>query len=204
MRPSPEHVKGKTQGVLRRGPVAAHRPGHRNKTAIPMSLPCVAPPVAMLLVALASLLSLFGCRRAARRNDPESRAPQKLQRLCIFYGWPSAFDGARSPDEAAAKLGRYQVVVVGGGLEQAEHGDHAATRQIIDQLREAGTEVYGYVALGATTGYTTSQIKKRIKAGAGAVLAIMPGKMSATLLACCRRRPPPASHEKEPQPWVAI
>lgn len=119
----------------------------------------------MLLVTLASLLSLFGCRRAAKRNDPESRAPRELQRLCIFYGWPSAFDGSRSAEEAAAKLAGYDVVVLGAGLERPDHGDHPATRQIIERIR-GDAEVFGYIPLGEATGLDLGQIEQRMRAWA--------------------------------------
>jgi hypothetical protein len=123
----------------------------------------------MVVFIMSFFASLFGCRRTQQKapNGPrqgQNEEKKTLERLGIFYGWPSAFDGAKGPEEAAAKLGRYQVVVLGGGLEQAEHGDHENTRAIIARLREAGVEVFGYIPLGASTGLDTGQIKRRVKA----------------------------------------
>jgi hypothetical protein len=122
----------------------------------------------MVVFIMSFLSSLFGCRRTQQKapNGPRQGQTENkaLKRLGIFYGWPSAFDGAKGPEAAAAKLGRYQVVVLGGGLEQAEHGDHENTRTIIGSLRKAGVEVFGYIPLGASTGLDKSQIKRRVKA----------------------------------------
>jgi len=115
-----------------------------------------------MIALVASIWSaLFGCRRSAPVPDP--RRSQELQTLGIFYGWPSAFDGAASVEQAVRGLGRYDVVVLGGGLQRADHGDHHATRGIIAGLRELGREVYGYIPLGASTGLSLDQIKAQVR-----------------------------------------
>jgi hypothetical protein len=83
--------------------------------------------------------------------------------LAIYYGWPSAFDGAGSVEEAAAKLARYDAVVLGSGLQQPDHGDHQGTLQIISRLT-ARAEVFGYIPLGKATGLSADQIVEQIDA----------------------------------------
>ena len=59
---------------------------------------------------LISFSWLFGCRGKEPDHPPQGGA---LQRLGIYYGWPSTFNGASSVEQAAAGLGHYQVVVLG-------------------------------------------------------------------------------------------
>lgn len=114
-----------------------------------------------MVVLMGIFSSWFGCPKP----PPVVVAPPgELLRLGIFYGWPSGFNGASSPEQAAAGLAVYQVVVLGGGLQQPDHGDHQATRAIIAQLRGGGAEVYGYIPLGEATGLTVEQIRQQVSA----------------------------------------
>ncbi len=110
---------------------------------------------------LISLSWLFGCR-GTMPEHPSQEAP--LQRLGIFYGWPSLFNGATSLDQAASGLGHYQVVVLGAGLQSPTHGDHAKTRTIIKALGDGETRVYGYIPLGASSGLDQAAILKQAAA----------------------------------------
>jgi predicted small secreted protein len=110
----------------------------------------------VVMLVLASLFSwLTGCRTP--RGAGSQPATGRLQSLAIYYGWPSVAGGARSPEEAAGKLAAYEVVVLGGGLERAEHGDHARTRAIVARLASRA-EVYGYIPLGSATGHSLEAI----------------------------------------------
>ena len=47
-------------------------------------------------------------------------------KLAIYYGWPSAVNGAGGDiNVAAAVFDDYDQVVFGAGLEDPSHGDHA-------------------------------------------------------------------------------
>lgn len=87
----------------------------------------------------------------------------RLANLKIFYGWPSAFDGAKSPRKAAEKLARYDAVVLGDGLEMPTHADHGGATQVVGALRGRAT-VFGYIPLGHKTGLTLAQIRDRVVA----------------------------------------
>ena len=113
---------------------------------------------------LISFSWLFGCREPKPEHPPQGGA---LQRLGIYYGWPSGFDGASSVEQAAAGLGHYPVVVLGHGLQKPDHGDHANTRAIIEALGAGGTQVYGYIPLGAASGLDPKAIKQQVQAWKG-------------------------------------
>jgi hypothetical protein len=78
------------------------------------------------------------------------RTPQPLG---IYYGWPSAVNGANGDvAAAAAALGCCAVVVLGDGVQDPQHPDHASTGAIVSRLRAGGaTRVLGYVDLGVST-----------------------------------------------------
>lgn len=73
-------------------------------------------------------------------------------KLAIYYGYPSLVNGAAGNLAAAtAHFASFDVVVLGDGLEHPAHPDHANTAQIIADLVNGGTEVYGYVDMGVST-----------------------------------------------------
>lgn len=91
-----------------------------------------------------------------------SERPFPPARLAIYYGWPSLVNGARGASEAAAHFGRYDRVVLGWGLQEKSHGDHAETAALIAAL--AGrTTVFGYIPMGSATGLSPRQVKKAAK-----------------------------------------
>ncbi len=74
------------------------------------------------------------------------------QKLAIYYGYPSLVNGAAGNLAAAtAHFAAFDVVVLGDGLQQPAHPDHANTAQIVTDLIASGTEVYGYVDMGVST-----------------------------------------------------
>ncbi|HZU07455.1 MAG TPA: hypothetical protein VFB73_15940 [Chloroflexota bacterium] len=73
--------------------------------------------------------------------------------FALYYGWPSAVNGADGDiAAAAATFARYAVVILGDGLQRDDHPDHARTAAIMRRLQELGTtRVFGYVDLGVHT-----------------------------------------------------
>jgi hypothetical protein len=117
----------------------------------------------MILFILLFMLSLVvgGCQTPPVATGTRDGA--SLKQLAIYYGWPSVFDGARSIEEAVAKLEAYQVLVLGWGLQRSDHGDHEKTRQLIGKLGRR-VEVYGYISLGTASDFAMDQIKRAVKA----------------------------------------
>lgn len=112
-----------------------------------------------MLCLLGLFASLFGCRTPRGREG--TAREEGLRSLAIYYGWPSVAGGARGVEEATAKLAAYDRVVLGAGLELREHPDHASTRAIIAGLRRGPAEVYGYLALGSSTGLDGAALAAR-------------------------------------------
>lgn len=68
------------------------------------------------------------------------------KKLAVYYGWPSAVNGAGGVvATAAAEFAQYDSVIFGAGLEDPGHGDHANTVAIIADPQMASTEVFGYI-----------------------------------------------------------
>lgn len=69
-----------------------------------------------------------------------------LEKLAIFYGWPSAVNGAGGNiDLAVDTFKEYDLVVFGQGLECPSHGDHVNTKAIINHSLMVNTKVFGYI-----------------------------------------------------------
>jgi len=78
-----------------------------------------------------------------------------LAPLLVYYGWPSCLNGGANP---IADLNRYGHVILGAGLEDPKHPDHAETRQIV---AATSALVYGYIDAGVTTShYTVRRIRR--------------------------------------------
>jgi len=92
-------------------------------------------------------------RTATVTTDPMTGwALRSPQALAIYYGWPSAaLVTANAGGPVAQGLARYATVVLGAGLAQPDHPDHAGSRALIARSREAGAEVYGYLDMGIST-----------------------------------------------------
>lgn len=63
--------------------------------------------------------------------------------LAIFYGWPSTVQATYTVQGAITVFKKYEVVVLGSGLEEPSHADHANTVQIIAGI--PSTKVFGYI-----------------------------------------------------------
>lgn len=100
-----------------------------------------------ILVVVASLV-LLGAQLIVPSAKAGSSAPKEL---LIYYGWPSAINRTFSVPAAAEELGRYDYVILGDGLQNPSHGDHANTISILAHPSMAGTKVFGYIDLGVAT-----------------------------------------------------
>lgn len=95
--------------------------------------------------------------QAAATINPES--------LLIYYGWPSSINKTYEVSKAAAEFSRYQHAVIGDGLQDPAHGDHANTKAIIAGASANGTRFYGYIDLGVTTqNLSLDEIAARVQA----------------------------------------
>jgi hypothetical protein len=94
---------------------------------------------------------------------PRAEAATLPGDLLVFSGWPSHINRATTVAEAAADFGRYDFVVLGGGIEDPSHPDHARTKAVLAHPAMAGTRVFGYVNLGVTNGeLTLAEVRRRV------------------------------------------
>ncbi|MEM7532294.1 MAG: DUF4832 domain-containing protein [Chloroflexota bacterium] len=82
-------------------------------------------------------------------SQPEPTGIQAPQRMAFYYGWPSLVNSAGGDvNTAAATFGQFEIVVLGDGIQDTGHGDHANTTAIIAQLATQPSghvvEVFGY------------------------------------------------------------
>lgn len=113
------------------------------------------------LFALGLIVCVLGCS-GGPENHTQAGTGVNPGSLLIYYGWPSLINGSGTAAEAAAQFDAYDYAVLGAGLEETVHPDHANTASII----ASSTAVFfGYVDLGVTTnGYTLAVIKEKIDA----------------------------------------
>lgn len=86
--------------------------------------------------------------------------------LLIYYGYPSLINGANGNlTNAATTFKQYQYVVLGEGLEQTGHDDHANTQTIITNIK-SNVKVFGYIWLGrhiaGRTPWTNAEVRDRV------------------------------------------
>ncbi|MBT8466619.1 MAG: hypothetical protein KJO57_18230 [Deltaproteobacteria bacterium] len=87
----------------------------------------------------------------------------KPKQLLVYRGRPSAINGATSLAAAIAELAQYEIVILGDGLQDPAHPDHADTVQIAAALRDAGSTVFGTVPVGVSTGnLPLDEIRQRL------------------------------------------
>jgi hypothetical protein len=67
--------------------------------------------------------------------------------LLIYYGWPSGFNAHWDNEKVAQDMARYGLVVLGAGLEDPSHDDHANTQSIMTRVQALNPAcmILGYV-----------------------------------------------------------
>lgn len=114
---------------------------------------------------LATLASLATVATLAVCSAAGAQAPMPPQKLAVYYSWPSSINGTYSVPAAAAAFAAYDLVVLGDGLQDPAHPDHANTTAIV--AAAPSVRFFGYVSIGQTTvGLTLAQLQARIHAWA--------------------------------------
>jgi hypothetical protein len=73
------------------------------------------------------------------------------EKLAFYYGWPSLVNQSNADTNRATDVfSAYDAVVFGDGIEHVSHGDHVRIQTIIQNLKQYGTNVYGYIDLSVT------------------------------------------------------
>jgi len=75
--------------------------------------------------------------------------------LLIYYGWLNSFNSATNGwnnELVAQEMAKYQIIVMGDGIENPTHGDYANSQIIIARIKvlNPSTLIFGYVAAAQT------------------------------------------------------
>ena len=97
----------------------------------------------------------------------------KLKKLCKYYGYPIAINGAWNAEKAANQYAKYDLWIVGDNYNNPSHETHQETRNVINRLKvlKPNIEIFGYVPCAGGRDpndeykdpcLTVEQIKERI------------------------------------------
>ncbi len=87
--------------------------------------------------------------------SPSILADVEPGKLLVYYGFPSSINGSTTIAEAAGHLSAYDHVIIGDGMQDPSHPDHANILSILAQPAMAGTQVYGYIDVGVSSANIT-------------------------------------------------
>lgn len=78
-----------------------------------------------------------------------------MKNLLIYYGYPNSFNSSSNGwdnKKVAEDMAQYQVIVLGDGLQQISHADHANTVSIVSKLKVLNPNIliFGYVTVNQT------------------------------------------------------
>ena len=80
---------------------------------------------------------------------------KKPDNLLIFYGWPNSFNSAVNGwnnEKVAQEMARYDLIVLGDGIQNSGHGDYSNTSVIIPRIKALNprAKIFGYVTINQT------------------------------------------------------
>jgi len=78
-----------------------------------------------------------------------------MKNLLVYYGWMNSFNSAQNswtPELVAQDMAKYDMVVLGDGVQDTGHGDYANTSVIIPRIKALNPEclIFGYVTANQT------------------------------------------------------
>ena len=96
------------------------------------------------------------------RNN-KTMAYTKPSNLLIYYGWMSSFNSADNGwdnEKVAQDMARYELVVLGAGIQDSSHGDYSNSSVIIPRILELNPDckVFGYISATETESNFESKV----------------------------------------------
>jgi len=84
--------------------------------------------------------------------------------LLIFYGWMNSFNSTQNGwnnEKVAKDMCKYDLIVLGDGIQLSSHGDYSNTTTIIERIQELkpSVKIFGYV----TTNQTDTNWKAKVE-----------------------------------------
>lgn len=83
--------------------------------------------------------------------------------LLIYYGYPNSFNSGINGwnnENVSQDMARYNLIVLGDGVEDPSHPDYANTQVIIPRVQalNCSTQIFGYVSVNQTFGDFTNEV----------------------------------------------
>jgi hypothetical protein len=84
--------------------------------------------------------------------DILSRTYERPDDLLIYYGWMNSFNSAQNGwdnEKVAQDMAKYDLIVLGAGIENPSHGDYSNTSVIIPRIKalNPSAKIFGYVTV---------------------------------------------------------
>lgn len=105
-----------------------------------------------------------GCTPEAEPVSDSTDTAKAPGYLCVYYGYPSLINNAKGDLKIASnEFSKFDLIVLGDGLQKTTHPDHANTKTIIANLTTQKRIVLGYVDLGVSTNnYSEATLRQQI------------------------------------------
>lgn len=78
-----------------------------------------------------------------------------MKNLLIYYGWLNSFNSAQNQwnnEKVAQEMAKYDLIVLGDGIQNPSHGDWSNTQVIVPRIMELNPNaiIFGYVTINQT------------------------------------------------------
>jgi len=87
-----------------------------------------------------------------------------LKNVGIYYAYLNSHNydvHAWNNDDVITDLNKYDILVIGDGIEKATHPDYANSSYIIPRI-DSSVEVFGYVDIGVTVSHSMADMKTSV------------------------------------------
>lgn len=107
---------------------------------------------------------MVGCTPKAEPISNDSNTIKAPGHLCVYYGYPSLVNNAKGDLKiATAEFLKFDLIVLGDGLQKVTHPDHTNTKTIVANLTSQKRLTFGYVDLGVSTNnYAENTLRQQI------------------------------------------
>lgn len=115
-------------------------------------------------IALIISFLMASCISKTEPTSNVSDVPKPPEYLCVYYGYPSLINNAKGDLKiATAEFAKFDLIVLGDGLQKTNHPDHANTKTIVANLSTQKRLTFGYVDLGVSTNnYPETTLRQQI------------------------------------------
>lgn len=98
----------------------------------------------------------------------------RTQDILIYYGWPNSFNSANNGwdnEKVAQDMAKYDLIVLGDGVQDPSHGDYANSSVIVPRVLELKEKVkiFGYVDMVQTVDNFKAKVDQWATLGVNAI-----------------------------------